>query len=76
MLRRTLETLNLGTVDYDDGLEIQESFRQAILEHEIPDQLLLLEHTPVITAGRNAKRANLLATAQEVEVGVAQELAL
>jgi len=67
MAERILESLNLGTVDYDDGLEIQESLRRCVLEHEIPDQLLLLEHPPVITAGRNAKRANLLASAQELD---------
>lgn len=67
MSPRLLEMLPLGTVDYDDGLEMQESLRRAVLEHEIPDQLLLLEHTPVITAGRNAKRANLLVSPQELD---------
>jgi lipoyl(octanoyl) transferase len=67
MAHRVLEWLNLGTVDYDDGLEIQESLRRAVLEHEIPDQLLLLEHTPVITAGRNADRANLLAKPEQLD---------
>ncbi|HET9887339.1 MAG TPA: lipoyl(octanoyl) transferase LipB [bacterium] len=67
MAERVLECLNLGIVDYDDGLEIQEGLRRVVLEHEVPDQLLLLEHPPVITAGRNAKHGNLLLTQQELD---------
>jgi lipoyl(octanoyl) transferase len=64
---RPLETTNLGIVEYDDGLEIQESLRRKVLDQEIPDQLLLLEHPPVVTAGRNASRTNLLVSPEELE---------
>ena len=57
-MSRLLEMLPLGTVDYDDGLEIQESLRRAVLEHEIPDQLLLLEHPPVVTLDLSLNQLN------------------
>jgi lipoyl(octanoyl) transferase len=50
----------LGRVRYGDGLEIQARLvadRQARLA---PDTLLLLEHDPVFTLGRNARRENVL----------------
>jgi lipoyl(octanoyl) transferase len=60
MTLRLLEITNLGVVEYDDGLEIQESMRRAVTAKEIADQLLLLEHPPVVTAGRNADLSHLL----------------
>ena len=50
----------LGRVPYARGLEIQERLvcdRQA---GRVDDQLLLLEHDPVFTLGRNAHRENVL----------------
>jgi lipoyl(octanoyl) transferase len=57
---RPLLVQRLGRVSYADGLEIQSRLvteRQAGL---IPDTLLLLEHDPVFTLGRNARAANVL----------------
>jgi len=67
MMPRVLEATNLGIVEYDDGLEIQESLRRGVLDQEIPDQLLLLEHPPVVTAGRNASLTNLLVSPEELD---------
>jgi lipoyl(octanoyl) transferase len=50
----------LGRVPYARGLEIQERLvcdRQA---GRVDDQLLLLEHDPVFTLGRNGRRENVL----------------
>ncbi len=55
-----LEVLRLGSVEYDDGLDLQERFKEGVKSGEIPDQLLLLEHPPVVTLGRNAGAGNLL----------------
>ena len=44
------------------GLRLQRSLVELRKAGEIGDVLLLLEHTPVITLGRNARRENLLAS--------------
>src|SRR6266700_1675855 len=53
--------LQLGTIDYASGLRLQEKLVALRKEGRIGDVLLLLEHTPVITLGRNAKSANVVA---------------
>jgi len=45
---------HLGTVDYRDGLALQERLRAARLQDELPDVMLLLEHWPVYTRGRRS----------------------
>jgi lipoyl(octanoyl) transferase len=54
--------LQLGTVDYATGLRLQEKLVALRKDGRIGDVLLLLEHTPVITLGRNASSANILAS--------------
>ena len=57
-----LSVVQLGTVDYALGLRLQAELIAARKENCIPDTLLLLEHKPVITLGRNAKEQNVLLT--------------
>jgi lipoyl(octanoyl) transferase len=57
-----ISVLQLGTVDYSTGLRLQENLVGLRKDGRIGDALLLLEHTPVITLGRNAKAANILAS--------------
>jgi lipoyl(octanoyl) transferase len=57
-----ISVLQLGTVDYSTGLRLQEKLVGLRKDGRIGDALLLLEHTPVITLGRNAKTANILAS--------------
>ena len=45
---------------YARGLEIQDELVAARQAGRIPDQLLLLEHDPVFTLGRNARSENVL----------------
>ena len=52
----------LHVVTYENGLRLQETLVQMRQREEIDDQLLLLEHPPVITLGRGGSTANLLAT--------------
>jgi lipoyl(octanoyl) transferase len=56
-----IHLLHLGRVPYAEGLEIQARVVAARKAGLIGDTLLLLEHPPVITLGRNASRANILA---------------
>ncbi|HWR17018.1 MAG TPA: lipoyl(octanoyl) transferase LipB [Terriglobales bacterium] len=55
-----ISVVQLGKVSYATGLKIQAELIAARKENRIPDALLLLEHTPVITLGRNAKKENIL----------------
>jgi lipoyl(octanoyl) transferase len=55
-----ISLLKLGRIDYAAGLRIQQELVELRKAGRIGDVLLLLEHTPVITLGRNAKAANVL----------------
>ena len=57
-----LQVLQLGTVDYSTALKLQETLVQLRKQGRIADTLLLLEHPPVITLGRNAKEKNIIAS--------------
>jgi lipoyl(octanoyl) transferase len=57
-----ISVIQLGTVDYAAGLRLQERLVALRKEGRIGDVLLLLEHSPVITLGRNAKAKNILAS--------------
>src|SRR5512146_227896 len=55
-------TLYLGRVGYDEGLRLQAELVDLRLQGRIDNTLLLLEHPPVLTLGRNANRSNVLAS--------------
>jgi lipoyl(octanoyl) transferase len=55
-----IHLIQLGRVSYREGLEIQARVVEARKAGRIGDTLLLLEHDPVITLGRNASRENVL----------------
>jgi lipoyl(octanoyl) transferase len=57
-----ISLVQLGTVDYATGLRLQQQLVALHKEEKIGDVLLLLEHSPVITLGRNAKAANVIAS--------------
>jgi lipoyl(octanoyl) transferase len=58
--------LQLGTLDYATGLRLQQKLVQLRKDGFIGDVLLLLEHTAVITLGRNAKAANVTASPEQL----------
>ncbi len=62
-----ISVVQLGTVDYATGLRLQEQLVALRKEEKIGDVLLLLEHKPVITLGRNAKAANVIASPEVLE---------
>ncbi len=57
-----LHMLNLGRVPYLEGLRVMRDVAAARYEGQVGDTLLLMEHPPVLTLGRNADRANILAS--------------
>lgn len=63
----------LGHVFYAAGLRMQRACAERVHRGDAPDQILVLEHNPVFTLGRNATRADIHVTedflaAQGVEV--------
>lgn len=62
-----IQVLQLGLIDYEAGLKLQQSLVELRKQVAIADTLLLLEHPPVITLGRNAKAANILATVETLK---------
>ncbi len=60
MRRCDLHQLHLVT--YENGMKLQQKLVEMRQAEEIDDQLLLLEHPPVITLGRGGKAENLLAS--------------
>ncbi len=57
-----LNLLQLGRVPYSEGLDLQRRLVEARHEERIGNTLVLLEHPPVLTLGRNASRANIVAS--------------
>jgi lipoyl(octanoyl) transferase len=61
---RPLAVQRLGRIPYGRGLELQADLVRRRQMREIPDTLLLLEHDPVFTLGRNAKPEHVLFPAE------------
>ena len=61
-----ISVLHLGTLDFATALKLQQRLVELRKEARIGDVLLLLEHTPVITLGRNAKEKNILAQPEDL----------
>lgn len=64
---RELSIQRLGRVPYARGLELQAQLVTERQAGRIPDTLLLLEHAPVFTLGRNARREHLLLDEAELQ---------
>ncbi|MGC1371769.1 MAG: lipoyl(octanoyl) transferase LipB [Candidatus Sulfotelmatobacter sp.] len=66
-----ISVLQLRTIDYAAGIRLQQKLVQLRKDGLVGDVLLLLEHAPVITLGRNAKASNVLASRERLaECGV------
>jgi len=57
-----------GRVPYAEALALQKDTVRRRVAKEIPDTLILVEHPPVITLGKMAKREHLLGSRPDVEV--------
>jgi len=62
--RPPLEVRWLGRVPYAEGLDLQARLVAERQAGRVPDTLLLLEHDPVFTLGRNARREHVLCPEQ------------
>jgi lipoyl(octanoyl) transferase len=66
-MMRTCHVHRLHLVTYENGMALQQKLVELRQREEIPDQLLLLEHPPVITLGRGGKLDHLLATPDSLQ---------
>ena len=57
-----IQYLYLGRIDYGEALRLQDELVELRRAGNIGNVLLLLEHPPVLTLGRNADRSNVLAS--------------
>jgi len=63
---RPIEVRVLGSLSYEGGLALQEEMVLRRRLNEIPDQLLLLEHPPVITLGTSSRADNVLLSPRDL----------
>jgi lipoyl(octanoyl) transferase len=61
-----ISVVQLGTIDYPTGLRLQQRLVELRKQARIGDVVLVVEHPPVITLGRNAKAANILASPEQL----------
>jgi lipoyl(octanoyl) transferase len=68
-VQRSIEVRRLGVVPYADALDLQKRLVELRKAGAIPDQLLLLEHPPVITLGVKTRndRSHVVATPETLE---------
>lgn len=60
-----LEVRRLGRIPYGEALTVQEELVRLRRNGEVPDQLLLLEHPPVVTMGTSSQESHLLLSEAE-----------
>ena len=59
-MENSYNILDLGKSDYEEAWELQKKLQSKRILGEIDDQLLLVEHFPVYTLGKNAPTEHLL----------------
>lgn len=65
---RNLHVLDLGREKYAPALSLQERMVTERRDGHISDSLILVEHDPVYTLGRNADRSNVIKSDSELDV--------
>lgn len=63
---RILAVRRLGRIEYGDGLALQARLVEKRRRGEIPDTLLVLEHSHVVTLGSSARAEHVLASRAEL----------
>ena len=61
-----LHLLHAGRMDYAEALDMQQRLAALRKQQRIGDVLILVEHPPVLTLGRNAHRENILASDEQL----------
>jgi lipoyl(octanoyl) transferase len=64
--------LNLGETSYGEAFELQRSLAGAVSQDAIPETVVFLEHTPVITIGRRTEVGTELHVPEDAGVEIAE----
>ena len=67
MEQRTIDVRREGRLRYAPALDLQMELHAQRVAGEIPDTILLLEHDPVFTLGRQGRRDSLLVSEEELQ---------
>ena len=59
-MNNRINILDLGKMDYKPSWDFQKNFHQGVLNGKETDTLILVEHEPVYTFGKNANKEHLL----------------
>ena len=60
--------LDLGLSDYNDTWKLQKKLQSKRILGEIEDHLLLVEHPPVFTLGKNASKQHIINNSENVSI--------
>ena len=60
--------LDLGLSDYKDTWKLQKKLQSKRILGEIEDHLLLVEHPPVFTLGKNASKKHIINNSEDVSI--------
>ena len=60
--------LDLGLSDYNDTWKLQKKLQSKRILGEIEDHLLLVEHPPVFTLGKNASEQHIINNSEDVSI--------
>ena len=60
--------LDLGLSDYNDTWKLQKELQNKRILGEIEDHLLLVEHPPVFTLGKNASKQHIINKSEDVSI--------
>jgi len=63
----SFDALDLGLIDYQEGLSVQQNIAFEIYSGRRKSALILCEHNPVITLGRSADKKNILKPEEELK---------
>lgn len=62
-----MEVIDLGQCEYKSAMKLQRHYVTKRQQEEIKDQLLMVEHPPVITMGATAEKKNILVSNEKLE---------
>ena len=60
--------LDLGLSDYNDTWKLQKKLQSKRILGEVEDHLLLVEHPPVFTLGKNASKQHIINNSEDVSI--------
>ena len=64
--------LNLGVVPYRDAWDLQRSLAAAVSQGAIPDTMVMLEHSPVVTLGRRTDEDAALQLPEDADLEIVE----